>query len=580
MPETVTIPEAQRSDLAAFKLLAGGTEIAPEIHLLSAQVVFAVNRVPHARFTFRDGDVAAGTFAISESDIFAPGTEIEFRLGYHEDLQTVFKGLVTRHAITLHSGRPSQLVVECRHAACKMTLAKKCRQFNDQTDGDVAGTLLGEYGLAGDVASTAVTHTHLVQYAATDWDFLLLRARANGLLVVPGVDTVSVAEPDLTGEPALSLAPGGVLDLFEGGIEARSQPGSVVTASWDPAAQERIESTVESADEPGAGLPDGAALAEGVGFTAWNDWHGGALANDELEGWAGKHLLRRRLAKLRARARCQGTRAVAVGNTVELSGLGSRFNGRGFVAAVRHELVTGTWKTDLQIGLDPEWFPWADGAGATGAAGLLPAPHGLQIGKVLALEGDPASGERIQVGLPVTHPEGLWARLATLEAGAERGFTFRPEIGDEVVVGFLEGDPRHPVVLGALHSGANPSHLPASDDNHEKGYQSRSKLQVHFNDDTKVLTLSTEAGNKLVLSEEDQGITLEDQNGNRINLSPDGITIESTAALTLKAATDGSFEAVNLEAKAQAQLKAEGGAQAQLSSSGTTVVRGSLVQIN
>jgi Rhs element Vgr protein len=460
-----------------------------------------------------------------------------------------------------------------------MTLTKQCRQFNDQTDSDIASTLMGNYGLAGDIATTSVSHTHLVQYAATDWDFLLLRARVNGLLVVPDVDKLSLVEPDFSQDAALAMAPGGVLDLFEGEIESRHQPASVVTASWDPGSQERIESTSESADEPEAGQPDGATLAEGAGFEALNQWHGGTLANDELEGWAGRRLFRQRLAKLRARARCQGTHAVQVGNLLELGGLGTRFNGKAFVAAVRHEFTTGSWKTDYQLGLDPEWFTWADGKLET-AAGLLPNVPGLQIGKVVALEGDPASGERIQVGLPVTHPEGLWARLATLEAGAQRGHVFRPEIGDEVVVGFLEDDPRHPVVLGALHSAANPSHLPASDDNNEKGYQSRSAIQIHFNDDTKVLTLSTNAGNKVILSEEDLGITVQDQNGNKIVLSPDGISIESVKELKLKAATDGSFEAVNLEAKAQAEAKIEGSAQAQLTSSGTAVVKGSLVQIN
>lgn len=579
MPETVAIPEARQSDLAAFKLLADGVEVPPEVELLSAEVVFAVNRVPHARFVFRDGDVAAETFALSEADTLAPGVELEFQLGYHEELNPVFKGRITRHRISLRNGRPSQLVIECRHPAFQMTLTRRCRQFNDQTDSDIASSLLDEYGLAGEVAATTVTHPQMVQYAATDWDFLLLRARANGLVAVPELETLSLAEPDYDAEFSLSLGPGGVVELFEGEIEARNQPSSIVATSWDPDAQEAIESTAENAAEPEAGQPDGAGLAEGIGFEAQKLWHGGVLASDELEAWAGRSLFRHRLAKLRARARCQGTAAIGVGGMVQLEGLGARFNGAAYVAAVRHEFATGTWKTDCQFGVDPAWFAWVDEA-APSAAGLLPSPRGLQIGRVIAIEGDPASGERIQVGLPVTHPEGLWARLATLEAGADRGHVFRPEIGDEVVVGFLESDPRHPVVLGALHSGAHAAPIAASDDNHEKGYTSRSGMKVHFNDDTKVLTLSTAAGNRVVLSEEDQGITLEDQNGNRIVLSPDGIAIESQNAVEIKATADGSLEAANLNLKAQVQAKTEGGAQAELSSGGTTTVRGGLVQIN
>ena len=89
--------------------------------------------------------------------------------------------------------------------------------------------------------------------------------------------------------------------------------------------------------------------------------------------------------------------------------------------------------------------------------------------------------------------EGVWARLATLDAGDGRGTFFRPEIDDEVVVGFLDGDPRFPVVLGQCHSSAKPAPEPAKDDNHVKGYVSRSKLKLTFDDDKKVVVLETPA---------------------------------------------------------------------------------------
>ena len=67
---------------------------------------------------------------------------------------------------------------------------------------------------------------------------------------------------------------------------------------------------------------------------------------------------------------------------------------------------------------------------------------------------------------------------ASLDAGDDRGFFFRPEIGDEVVVGFLDDDPRRAVILGMLHSSAKAAPLAGSDDNHEKVYQSRSKMKL------------------------------------------------------------------------------------------------------
>jgi type VI secretion system secreted protein VgrG len=48
-----------------------------------------------------------------------------------------------------------------------------------------------------------------------------------------------------------------------------------------------------------------------------------------------------------------------------------------------------------------------------------------------------------------------WARMMTPHAGADRGFMFLPEIGDEVVVGFGDGDVEKPVILGCIWNGVD-----------------------------------------------------------------------------------------------------------------------------
>jgi type VI secretion system secreted protein VgrG len=48
-----------------------------------------------------------------------------------------------------------------------------------------------------------------------------------------------------------------------------------------------------------------------------------------------------------------------------------------------------------------------------------------------------------------------WARMITPHAGADRGFMFMPEVGDEVVVGFEDGDVERPMVLGCVWNGVD-----------------------------------------------------------------------------------------------------------------------------
>jgi len=93
---------------------------------------------------------------------------------------------------------------------------------------------------------------------------------------------------------------------------------------------------------------------------------------------------------------------------------------------VRHAVLDGNWETDVQFGLNPELFAETYNMRPLPASGLVPAVGGLQIGIVTVLENDPDGEDRIKVRLPLvtTQDEGAWARIATLDAGKERGTFF------------------------------------------------------------------------------------------------------------------------------------------------------------
>ena len=91
----------------------------------------------------------------------------------------------------------------------------------------------------------------------------------------------------------------------------------------------------------------------------------------------------------------------------------------------------------------------------------------------------------------------------------------------------------------------------------------------------------TPAGNKISLTEADQAIVITDQNGNRIEMNQDGITINSSKAIILKAGTEVELESgASLSLNGGADLKLSGSSGAELSSPAVTKVKGSPVQIN
>ena len=89
---------------------------------------------------------------------------------------------------------------------------------------------------------------------------------------------------------------------------------------------------------------------------------------------------------------------------------------------------------------------------APGASGLLPPIAGLQTGIVKQVAKDPGGQFRVALELPLLQMPGqlVWARLASFYASNKIGEVFYPEVGDEVVAGFMNQDPRYPVILGSL----------------------------------------------------------------------------------------------------------------------------------
>jgi uncharacterized protein involved in type VI secretion and phage assembly len=262
--------------------------------------------------------------------------------------------------------------------------------------------------------------------------------------------------------------------------------------------------------------------------------------------------------------------------------VGDRFNGKVFVSGVRHQIVNGGWTTDAQFGIDPEWFSEKNEINDLPAAGLLAAVHGLQVGIVTQIERDPEGEYRVLVNLPVIDDEeqGVWARIATLDAGDNRGSFFRPETGDEVIVGFVNDDPRDPVILGMMNSSAKPAPMEASDANNEKGFVTRSGMKLVFNDDKKSVVIETPGGKKVMVDEEAGVVSLKDEHSNSVTLSSSGIRLSSGGDINIKASGDVKIKGNNVEVEAGIQLTAKGTTGAEFSATGITVVKGALVQIN
>ena len=157
---------------------------------------------------------------------------------------------------------------------------------------------------------------------------------------------------------------------------------------------------------------------------------------------------------------------------------------------------------------------------------------------------DPDNQGRVKITLPWS-PDAqggryeAWARLATLFGGNNRGSWFVPDVDDEVLVAFEQGDARRPYVLGGLWNGRDqaPEAMDGAGNNYKKVLRSRNGVKVTLDDQDgqEKLLLETPGGQKITLKDGPGAVEIIDSNGNSIKLEAAGITVTASAKVTVNA---------------------------------------------
>lgn len=164
---------------------------------------------------------------------------------------------------------------------------------------------------------------------------------------------------------------------------------------------------------------------------------------------------------------------------------------------------------------------------------------------------DPDRIGRVKVQIPGTDEE-IWARIATLMAGSDRGTWFIPDVNDEVLVGFEEGAVRRAYVLGALWSKASPPPEKMSEGNYKKVIRSPNGVKITMDDDSgqEQFVVETPSGQKITLKDGPGLVEVTDSNGNSVQMGPSGIDVRTAAKITISASeveVNASMLSVNAE---------------------------------
>ncbi|MCD8263469.1 MAG: hypothetical protein LUD02_04305 [Tannerellaceae bacterium] len=296
--------------------------------LISVWIRKEVNRIGKVQLEFQITSTNTEAIDESEDNTFIPGNEIRIEAGYNGTEEIIFTGIVVSHQLEIAPGAQATLIIGCCDYAYPATLTRKNRLFEKATDSEAIKTILSDYSnLTPDVEDTTAIHTELVQYGATDWDFILSRADINGWIIITENKDILIKKPVVDANAVVDITYGTDLYSFRGDLDAAGQISGTEAWAWDHTSQELVTVSGTTPTLNTLGNIEASELAKAIGAGKQILQTSCIAEKEMLQNWADARLLKAGLARIRGEVQFQGNAAVIAGCTISLNGLGSRFDG-------------------------------------------------------------------------------------------------------------------------------------------------------------------------------------------------------------------------------------------------------------
>ena len=289
---------------------------------------------------------------VDAEDLFAVGNAVEVKLGYAEQLTSLFKGEVTGLEPSFNADRLPTLVVRGYDRRHRLTRGRRTRSFLKKKDSDIAAQIAREAGLTASVTDSRVTHDYVLQTNQTDYEFLLERAGLIQYEVVVEDKTLNFRPVANDQGASLTLAADADLTEFRPRLSAAGQFSDVAVRGWDPKNKKEIVGKAQAGDEVSkmGGSQTGASLSK----KAFGAATGGlsrrpVLTQAEADQMAVALLNRAALELVTGDAVCGGRADLWPGKVVKITGVGKRFGGQYYITAATHVYTPEGYSTSFSF---------------------------------------------------------------------------------------------------------------------------------------------------------------------------------------------------------------------------------------
>jgi phage protein D/phage baseplate assembly protein gpV len=461
---------------------------------------------------------------------------------------------------------------------------RQTESYQQMTASDIATKIAQRAGLQiGEVTSTTTVYDHYCQAGQTDWEVLSALARANNLEIAVREGKFSFSKPAVASKapPAggtantdpLVLQLGQDLLRFRSILTSAGQVGKVEVRGWDvatknaltateDAATSRIELPTVTPQKLAKTFGDPTYVATDVPYRTQSEVDEAAKALADELGNA--------FAEFEGTAR--GNPKLRAGAAVSIDGLGEPFDGKYTITTSRHRFdpLTGYTTSFSVTGRRDRTLL------GLASNGRGKAPAGIAIGQV-SDAADPEKAGRVKLTFPWLSADYVsdWARTVQPGAGKDRGWQVLPEVGDEVLVAFEQGDFRRPTVVGGLFNGVDTlPRGPMDLVDGGTGKINRRSMVSRLGHRVDLVDASGKEGVRVTTTDEKLKLIM-DHSGTTITLHADGkVVIEGTQGVTIDATPSGNVElkGAQISVDATSQLTLKGGTMC--------TIQGGMVKIN
>jgi len=564
------MPPDKNPHVPQVSITISGNSLPPEIMALLYSVEVENSLYLPSMFTLRFYD---DDFAIIDNPIIELGRPISIELGsgVTPTLTKVFTGEIT--ALEPEFSEDAVAVFVVRGYDLRHRLNQTHTQtFLNTTDTDIVKKLIGAAGIIpGKIDATGVVHEHIYQDNQSDLAFIQMLALRNSFeLAVSETGTLDFRK--ISPNPTeIQLKWRETLRSFRPRLSLAEQVKTVEVRSWDRVTKKPIVASnpttsfvakIGGAQEAskGFGYPQSKTLETHTPVTSAREASNIASAMAQQAG----------ASFAEAEGLAIGEPTLLPGVKVNILDIGTRFGGAYIVSSTRHRYDSFGYDTYFSVeGTQPQQV--ADLVSGTTQRrarwyGVVPA--------IVTNNTDPKKMNRVKIKIPTLTEdhETNWAPVVAPGAGATRGIEWLPEVNDEVLVAFQDGDINFPYVLGGMWNGKDTPLSPAAVEGADVVLRTLQSKKGHIFRMIDRNSGGLKAGLQLVDSSGKNKIII-NTTDNKIEIISQGdILVTAVKKLTLKATGNVDISGQNVKVAAQTVLE--------LTATGQTTLKGSVVNIN